>query len=263
MKIICVDDEAVVLNHTVHLCQSLKQKPQVESFTRAKEALECVEKQSFDIALLDIDMPEMNGLTLAARIKEKSPDTSIIFLTGYSHFAADAFKLHASGYLLKPIDRSDLEAEIEYALSRTQKAPECKVVAHTFGEFELYVNGEAVVFPRLKSKELLAFLIDKQGSSVTKKTIFAALFEDGIYDRSKQKYLGIIISTMLETLEEYGVSDIVERQRGVYRICPEKLDCDMYRFFEGDVNAVNSYRGSYMASYPWAALSEAKLTNNI
>jgi two-component SAPR family response regulator len=264
MKIMCVDDETVVLNHTLHLCEALGQKPQVFAYSKALAALEGAEQQDFDIALLDIDMPDMNGLTLAARIKEISPDTSIIFLTGYSQYAADAFKLHASGYLLKPIDRKELEEEINYAMSqKPQQVSSAHIVARTFGEFDLFVDGEAVVFPRLKAKEILAFLIDNQGSNVTTKMIFAALFEDEIYDRSKQKYLSILINSMLDTLEKYGVSDIVERRRGLYRIVPEKIDCDMFRFFEGDAQAINSYRGQYMNSYPWAAFSEAKLTNNI
>ena len=260
MRIICVDDERILLEDAVSLCLALPNVTDAKGFAKPKEALKWFENNSADIALLDIDMPEMNGLELAAKIKEMSPDTSIIFLTGYSHFAADAFKLHASGYLLKPIDKKELEEEINYAISQKPKQSASHVVARTFGEFDLFVDGEEVVFPRLKAKEILAFLIDNQGSSVTTKAIFAALFEDETYDRSKQKYLSIIISSMLDTLEKYGVSDIVERQRGVYRICPEKIDCDMYRFFEGDTEAINSYRGQYMNSYPWAVFSEAKLT---
>ena len=264
MKIMCVDDEPVVLNHTVHLCEALEQKPRVFAYGKAIAALEAAKEQAFDIALLDIDMPDMNGLTLAARIKELSPDTSIIFLTGYSQYATDAFKLHASGYLLKPIDKDELKVEIDFAMSQKPKQTSAAhIVARTFGEFELFVDGEAVVFARRKAKEILAFLIDNQGSSVTTKAIFAALFEDEVYDRSKQKYLSILINSMLDTLEKYGVRDIVERQRGLYRICPEKIDCDMFRFFEGDTQAINSYRGQYLSSYSWAAFSEAKLTENI
>ena len=261
MKIICVDDERILMEDIVSLCLELPNITEAKGFTKPREALKWLKNNSADIALLDIDMPEINGLELAAAIKDVSPNTAIIFLTGYSRFAAEAFKLHASGYLLKPIDKKELKAEIDYAISqKAQRMPPSHIAARTFGEFELYVDGETVVFPRLKSKELLAFLIDKQGSSVTTKAIFAALFEDETYDRSKQKYLSIIISSMLNTLEKYGVSDIVERQRGVYRICPEKIDCDMYRFFEGDTQAINSYRGQYMNSYSWAVFSEAKLT---
>ena len=264
MKVICVDDERILLEETVSLCLELPNITEAKGFTKPKEALKWLENNSADIALLDIDMPDMNGLVLASKIKELSPDTSIIFLTGYSQYAADAFKLHASGYLLKPIDKEELEAEINYAVSqKPQQLSSAHIVARTFGEFDLFVDGEEVVFPRQKAKEILAFLIDNQGSSVTTKAIFAALFEDEIYDRSKQKYLSILINSMIDTLEKYGVLDIVERQRGLYRIIPEKIDCDMFRFFEGDAQAINSYRGQYMNSYPWAAFSEAKLTENI
>ena len=262
MKIICVDDEAVILNYTVHLCEELEKKPQVFGYTKTKDALEEIKKQDTDVALLDIDMPDMNGLVLAAKIKEISPDTSIIFLTGYSHFAADAFKLHASGYLLKPVDRDELETEVNYAMSQKPvRTAALNIEAHTFGEFELYAGDRAVVFSRSKAKELFAFLIDKQGGSVSKKTIFAALWEDEVYNRSKQKYLDIIIRSMFDTLKEYGIDDIVERQRGALRIRPEKIDCDMYRFFDGDTEAVNAYRGIYMNSYTWAVFSEARITH--
>ena len=58
MKIICVDDEKVVLNHTVRLCEELEQKPQVLSFCKVNEALKRFEKGDCDIALLDIDIPD-------------------------------------------------------------------------------------------------------------------------------------------------------------------------------------------------------------
>jgi two-component SAPR family response regulator len=169
--------------------------------------------------------------------------------------------LHASGYLLKPVDREELEEEIRYAMAqKPTQVMTSSVVAHTFGEFDLYADGRPVVFQRSKAKELLAFLIDRQGGSVTKKVIFATLWEDDAYDRSKQKYLDIIIRSMFDTLKEYSIEDIVERQRGALRIRPEKIDCDMYLFFEGDSEAVNSYRGRYMSAYTWAVFSEARIT---
>lgn len=260
MKIICVDDEKLVLDHTVYLCERLEGEPRVIGFSKTAAALESVKSEHFDIALLDIDMPDMNGLTLAARIKEISPDTSVIFLTGYSQYALDAFKVHASGYLLKPVDKEELEKEITHAMLQSPKQQQSNIVIKTFGEFDIFVNGKSVAFSRQKAKEVLAFLVDRQGGSVTKETIFSALWEYEPYDRSKQKYLGNIILEMFNTLKEYGVQDIVERQRGTYRICPEKVDCDLFRFFNGDVDTINSYRGEYMNSYSWARFSEAEIT---
>ena len=88
MKIICVDDEELILRLTVSLCRELPHHPEVTGFTKALPALEFLQENQVDIALLDINMPDMDGLTLAARIKETAPDTAIIFLTGYEQYAS-------------------------------------------------------------------------------------------------------------------------------------------------------------------------------
>ena len=62
-------------------------------------------------------MPKMNGIRLAVKIKETHPDMHIIFLTGYAQYALEALRVHANGYLLKPIEQEQLKAEIDYAFS--------------------------------------------------------------------------------------------------------------------------------------------------
>ena len=258
MRMICVDDEELILKLTVSLCRELPQKPEVEGFTRATDALEYLRQSTVDLAVLDINIPDMNGLSLAVKIKEQSPDTAIIFLTGYEEYALEAFRIHASGYLLKPVSRKELLEEVNYALSdKNQKPLLRQITAKTFGEFDLLVEGKTVSFSRAKSKELLAYLIDRNGSSVTRASLFAVLFEEKPYDRSGQKYLDVIIRSLRDTLSFYGAGQILEMQRGSLRIRPEELDCDLYRFLSGDIDAINSYRGEYMSAYSWASLTEA------
>ena len=55
----------------------------------------------------------MNGLELAVRIKKLSPDSKIIFVTGYPQYAADAFRMHANGYILKPAQPERVREELE------------------------------------------------------------------------------------------------------------------------------------------------------
>ena len=210
MTIVCIDDEKLVLDLTVSLCRELPMKPEVIGFQRANDALSWLNDNTADITLTDINMPDMNGLVLAAKLKKQCPDMKIIFLTGYSEYAVEAFALHASGYILKPV-----------------------------------------------GKERLAYLIDRLGHSVSRANVFAVLFEDKQYDRSMQKQLDVIIRSLRETLRKYDAEDIFELSRGNLRIRPEKINCDMYRFLNGDIDAINSYRGEYMNSYSWAALTEA------
>ena len=279
LKIICVDDETLVLDFTMSLCRDLEQNPEVEGFESAKDALNYLKKNTCDIAILDINMPDMDGLLLAAKIKKLHPEIAIIFLTGYSQYAIDAYKLHVAGYLLKPVNKKQLSEEVDYALSaryqsisaydkkrrmaeddegedsgQSQSIPHIRV--HTFGEFDVYVDGKPVNFARAKSKELLAHLIDRQGG-VSRAEIFATLWEDGIYDRPAQKQLDVIIRSLRDTLGEYGIPEMIELERGVLRVVPETFDCDLYRFMDGDIDIINSYRGEYLSEYSWASLTEA------
>ena len=142
MRAICVDDEKILMDHTVSMCSELPQIDEVRGFTKPKEALQWLEDNTADLALLDIDMPTMNGIELAMRIKEKSPDTAIIFITGYSHYAVDAFQVRASGYLLKPITQEMLAKDVEYALSGMPKKLASHVLVCTFGNFDVFVDGK-------------------------------------------------------------------------------------------------------------------------
>ena len=128
MKAICVDDEELILYMIVKMCESLPQLDEVKGFKSATQALDWVKENHADVAFLDIDMPEMNGINLAAEMKNAQPDLSVVFVTGYSEYALDAFRVHASGYLLKPINKEKLEKEVEYALS--QKSIEETKPAH-------------------------------------------------------------------------------------------------------------------------------------
>ena len=260
VKIVCLDDEPLILNRIVKLCNSLPMKPDVESFGDPLKALEWFDNNTAEIALLDIEMPEIDGLMLAAKIKDRSPGTSIIFTTAYSKYAVDAFDLKASGYILKPVIFERLDAEISYALKNKNYARgRYRVNIITFTDFRLVVYGQTVSFHRTKSKELLAYLVDRQGSSVKRAQMAQILFGDVPYNRSIQKQLDVIIRSLMDTLREYDVSDIVEMKRGTMRLCPEKVECDLYRFFEGDTYSINLYQGEYMNEFSWASFTEAYL----
>ena len=273
MKIICVDDEAFALKLTASMCEKLRQRPEVTGFGGAEEALQYLKEHKTDIAMLDICMPRMTGLELAARIRELWPDVAVIFVTEHAQYALEALKLHVSGYVLKPVDMEDLQAEVDHAAqgrpaenrqTRGRVAAEKPehIEVQTFGEFNVYVNGEPVYFNRSRAKEALAFLVDRQGGYMTRAAIFESLWGDEAkYNRQMQKYLDVILASMRDTLNANGIGDIIERSKGCFRVCPEKFSCDLYRFFDGDIRTVDAYRGEYMASYAWANMTEAYVSH--
>ena len=71
--------------------------------------------------------------------------------------------------------------------------------------------------------------------------------------------LDVYIRSLRDTLKEYEVERIFEMSRGTLRVIPETFDCDVYRFFAGDPDAINAYRGEYMSAYSWASITEGML----
>lgn len=260
MRAICVDDEPLLSERIAKLCRALKEIDEAYPFTRAEAALQWLESNEADLALLDIDMPDMNGIDMAKIMKLRHPNMKIVFLTSFPQYALDAIHLHVSGYLLKPVDPDELAREVDYAFcDQIGKKVEPPVRVTTFGGFEVFVSGKQVDFRLSKSKELLALLVDRRGISLTRAEAFATLWEDRLYDRSMQKQFDVIIRSLRETLRGHGIEAIFEMKKGRLRICPERIDCDLYHFFDGDVDAFNAYRGEYMNAYSWANLSEGAL----
>lgn len=152
-----------------------------------------------------------------------------------------------------------LAKEVEYALSlRAAKAPS-RITVQTFGHFEILVDGKTLDFRRSKAKELLAYLVDRRGAGVTRQDAFSALWEDREYDVSMQKQMDVVIRSLRDSLQNYGIGDLFEMKKRSLRILPEKIDCDVYRFLEVDPEAINAYYGEYMAQYAWAVDTEAQL----
>ena len=98
----------------------------------------------------------MNGLTLAAKIKELCPDCHVVFVTGCPEYAVDAFKLHVSGYIVKPVTREAARKELDYIIMEKKAAAnvrnngfeikESKIRVQCFGNFDVFWQNKPVVF---------------------------------------------------------------------------------------------------------------------
>lgn len=252
MRVICIDDEYLILQRTVMMMRRFPQIESAEGFCDVDEALDYLKNNSVDAVFLDINMPEMSGLELAQVIREECDNVELVFLTGHSEFALDAFKVHASGYLIKPIEEELLLKEIENIERIQNRKPMTSVNVVTFGNFEVLVDGKMVPFSRKKSKEILAYLVCKRGTGVSRAELAGILWEDDQYDHGKQKQLDVYIRSLNNTLKEYEIDNILEKSKGVLRIVPERIDCDYYRYLDGDADTINNYAGEFMDSYSWA-----------
>lgn len=98
MNILITDDEQMVLRENKEMVGRVKPSAHLFCATTYIEAIKIIQTEQIDVAMLDIEMPGMNGLQLAARIKQESPDTNIIFVTAYTEYALEAFVFY---YIIK------------------------------------------------------------------------------------------------------------------------------------------------------------------
>lgn len=259
MKILAVDDEAGSLKLLVRAIGRVQENAEVFSTQRASEALAYAKEHFPDVAFLDIQMPEITGLELAKKLKAIHPKINIIFCTGYSDYAMEAMKMHSSGYILKPVTAEDVGNELSSLrnpVPSTEKNE--KMYARTFGSFDFFVDGKPVTFRRERAKELLAFLIDRAGSSASRKEISSVIFEDREYTRATQAYLSQIIKSLSDTLKDYGASGVLLSDYNSYSVDTSLFGCDAYDYLAGEPSAINSYVGDYMQQYSWAEESKYK-----
>ena len=246
MIAIAVDDEILMLGALVSAIKASPDISEVSQFSDCDETLDFVKENAVDVAFLDINMRGMGGLALAEKIIGFCPECKIVFCTGYEEYAIPAFKLHASGYLMKPVSAKDIQEEIDNikGIRQSQKP----LTVKCFGTFEVYARGEKLTFKRSKTKELFAFLVDRNGAGVTVGEIGVALWENDA-DQKYHNYIHQLFRDLRQSLESVGVEGIFERNNYFYSINPEKLDCDYYSYLK---NGKPEFRGEYMSQYSWA-----------
>lgn len=259
MKIIIVDDEEPAVKTLIKIINKIKPESEVNGFTSPTKALEFLQRNPADVVFLDIEMYGLNGIELAKKFKDECNNINIIFVTGYSEYALEAVSLRASGYLLKPVSEEKIIEELENLRNPIEKSSNHRIRVQTFGNFEIFVDHEPVTFRRSKSKEILAYLVDKKGTSVTNAELAAVLFEEKEYDRSLQKQMQVYISDMIKVLREVNASDIVIKKYNSLSVNTNVFQCDYYDFLNMDVNAINSYMGEYMINYSWSEFTTGML----
>ena len=245
MIAIAVDDEVLMLGALVAAIKASPDITEVAKFSGCEDALEFVKENPVDVAFLDINMRGMGGLTLAEKIISVCPDCKIVFCTGYEEYAIPAFKLHASGYLMKPISAEDVQVEIDNIKGVKQKV----LTVNCFGNFEVYVKDEKLMFKRLKTKELFAFLVDRKGAGMTAKQICAVLFPDDTDDTKNSAYLRQLVMDLKNTLKAVGAEGVLCHETPCYRIDTNLIKCDYINHLE---TGKPEFRGEYMTQYSWA-----------
>lgn len=223
-----LDDEKPALKVLSKLIEERNDVQVVGAYTDPLEMFDDASRLMPDLVFLDIEMPEMNGLQMAARLRELRDDLEIIFVTAYRQYALDAFRVNAIDYLLKPVEPDMLHRTLERVVKRKGgsvplEATETGTRIACFGGFEIYEGGQAepVRFPTVKAEELFAYLLIHRSTMISKWTLCDNLWPEVASTDKVEHKLHVTMHRMKKTLRDSGINVRMSSQRGFYR-----MDCD-------------------------------------
>lgn len=254
MKILAVDDEKIALEGLERAIKNAAPGSEVYGFRRPDEALEFCENNKCDVAFLDIEMRGSNGIEAAESLKKINPLINIIFTTGYDSYGIDAFRLHASGYIMKPVTAEKIAEELRN-LRNPVEDEKRRLKVQCFGNFEVFYDGRPLKFNRSKTKELFAYLVDRKGASINTEQLCAVLWEDKTDTPALRKQIRNLVCDLRAVLKSVDAEDVFVSIRNSFAIDPEKIDCDFYKFCSGETEKL--YRNEYMSQYSWAEMRVA------
>ena len=223
MIALCVDDEPIMLTLLQKAVEASPDIDEVVAFGKTNDAFAWAETHHFDVAFLDVELHGVNGTEIARRLREKSPYLPIIFCTGYSEYALDAMRLHADGYLLKPIHAEDVQNELDRLNGKSRTKPLLYISDNgmTFKD----KNGEAFAFRRGRTYDLVRLLVEADGVPLTKEELYDQLFgtASGFYEKNNN-YFSKLTGDLSATLALHGAGEVLIRAANRYALDMKKIE---------------------------------------
>ena len=259
MTILVVNDNAETLRTISDIVAHQRPDAELLRFQSSLDALATARQKDIDIAILDVVLPELNGLDLGLYLKELHPFVNLIYLSEDKGSSYEAMALHASGYLLKPVAEESVKQELDDLRHPAEQKNHKRVFAQTFGNFELFVDGKPVAFKYNRTKEIVALLVNNRGAQTTNGEIIASLWEDEGDPEKKSSYLSNLRQDLQNTMTRLKLTGIILKQRGSLAIAADRIECDLYDWLAKKRDSRYHYLGDYMNQYSWAEYVHAEL----
>lgn len=170
IRVMLVDDERPSLNELQYILNQMEGVKVEAMFSDSIDALQNFSAIDPDVVFLDIEMPELDGLSLAEELIQQKPDLAIIFATAFDHYALKAFEHHALDYVLKPFESERIQKAMDRIRDRVGEREEleerfAQIESFRRDEFQVkrisvWVNDRIVLIPL----EKIAYFVAEEGT---------------------------------------------------------------------------------------------------
>lgn len=162
IRLLVCDDDKYTVKVLSTIVKTIESVSEVYTAFSGEEAIDIIEKNLVDIALMDIDLPGIDGIEASRVIRAINPSLKIIFITAYRDYAFDSYELKASDYILKPIDFDRVKANISEIIKdiNTQKIPQDLLLIKDTNGFHM-VEQKNINFIEKDQKDLIVHTSDQ------------------------------------------------------------------------------------------------------
>lgn len=247
LRVIIVEDEKPILALMERLVGRHPMLEVAGAFASPLEALERYPELKPDAAFLDVEMPKMGGIELAAKLREIDEELQVVFTTAYPGYAVDAFRVSAVDYLLKPVTPDALE-RVAARLTKNHSLQSAKRLAdrqesmpvRCLGTFETRkADGSLVGWPTRKTEELFAYLLAYPNRLAGKWHLADLLWAEMEEERALHNVHNTVYR-LKKTLKEAGLpADLTHGNEGyLLRFHPSFSDLESLRDFMSRIQAI-------------------------
>lgn len=225
------------------------------------EVLDFVVDNKTEVVMVSAKAKEIGMENFVKVLRRVDSEISVVVVSDDKKDAYEAMQLKMDGFLLKPIVEDNVLNVISCLSERL-----CTVPLQNFGsqkdirmctmpKFNMFVNGEPVVFKRKKGKELMAFMVNAEGTIVNVEMIVKALWPGEQIGSSQRNRCRVLVNCLKNFLKGLGLDELLVTANGQYYLSKKLYSCDVDELFQGDKQAIRkygNYDGHYMEEYDWA-----------
>ena len=152
---VCDDEEKYINDIAARIIKRLGENDlTLHTFSDGHELLDTADVKPYDLVFLDIEMPAMDGITLAKELRKKNSSTYIVFLTGHVEYAIEGYEVNALRYLTKPVQEDKLNDVLAYVIKEKQSRKQ--LVIKTDGE-EIRIDVADIIYMEAQNKYVMIY----------------------------------------------------------------------------------------------------------
>lgn len=249
MQAIIVDDEPWMIRKFKRLSSSIHDLNIIGQFNTAQEAIDFSANNDVDIAFLDVEMPGMNGVELAAHLRKFRQNILIVLITAHENYLMEANRIGVDYYVIKPYTSEVLKTMME-KLRLLAVRQDKEVSIQMFGRFLVKKNDKPIPLTG-KAKEILAYIVMNRGREVSNEEIYATIWEGRPFDNASMGVYYNALKRLRRTLSQVHLENLLVSTRHGQTVDIKLFDCDYYTWKDNTENNLDVYEGGFLSEYSW------------